>query len=238
MPMSLRQVTLAAFLSFAITACAQPPSAPMPAVTPPATHRDHAEPAPVTSVKEVPAMSEPVTDEPERGPAIPAAELRKRLLALFGSFRSLNDLERAHVEQLLQVPLRKDPEMRMGYEYDGKTVEGWEYGVSIGKLGRLDQPSTILIGLDNGVEPFTNQQPTYCTLEFEPLAKALVAMGYEQADGPYRFRSDATWWFRRPTQPKGTSVAIGVGLDSQSGKGGQSKTCILSFRVGGNTFDE
>lgn len=139
MPMSLRQVALAAFLSFAITACAQPPAAQMPVVTPSATHRDHAESAPVTSAKEAPAMSEPATAEPERGPAIPAAELRKRLLCLVREFPIIERSGAGACGTALQVPLSKDPEMRMGFGYDGKTVEGWEYGVSVAKLGRLDQ---------------------------------------------------------------------------------------------------
>jgi hypothetical protein len=233
MPMSLRHAVLAAFLSFAITACAQPPAAPMPVVTPSATHRDRAESTTVTSAKEAPAMSEPATHEPERGPAIPAAELRKRLLALFGSFRSLNDLERAHVEQLLQVRLSKDPEMRMGFGYDGKTVEGWEYGVSVGKLGRLDQPSTIVIGLDNGVEPFTNQQPTYCTLEFEPLANELVAMGYQQGVRAYDLGGGPRWGFGMNFPESKGGVGIEVPVYRIRAETGREMTCIEGFDIGG-----
>lgn len=172
--------------------------------------------------------------EHERGPAIPAAQLRRQILSLLASFQTLEDLERGNVERAFGVQLQRNLKMTEGYDYEAETKEGWNYSVSVDKLYGLDRPSTILIGLDHGVEPFTDQEPTYCTLEFESLAKELVAMGYERADEPYRFRGDKTWWFKRPTHPQGTSVAIGFGLYST--KNNQTDDiCILSVRVGGNT---
>lgn len=145
--------------------------------------------APVTAEALPPAAkaaveSVPKTDEKAgghvQGPAISPAELRAQILELIRSFQSLEHLERAHVERMLRVQLRRNPGMTEGYDYEVQTTDGWAFSVSVDKLYRLDQPSTILIGLDHGVEPWTDQQPTYCTLEFEPLAKELVAMGYEQ----------------------------------------------------------
>ena len=198
----------------------------------------------VTPVKAVPqpaedAHTKPETAaeqpaaEPERGPAIPAAQLRRQILELLGSFKTLEDLERGNVEKMLHVHLHRNPRMTEGYKYGASTTEGWNYSISVDKLARLDQPSTILIGLDHGVEPFSGQEPTYCTLEFEPLAKELVAMGYEQAEGPYQLKGKTTWWFERSTHPDGTSATVGVGLyELQSGQSAQ--TCVLSLKVGGN----
>lgn len=232
MPMFSRQAALALALSFAVAACAQPPTT-SPANTQPPAQPTHSASAPaMPSSKEAPAMSEPVSAEPERGPAIPVAELRKRIIDLIGSFQSLKDLEREHVEQVLQMPLRKDPEMRMGYESGGKTTEGWGYGVSVGKLDRLDQPSTIIIGLDNDFDYDSGQTPTYCILEFEPLAKELVAMGYEQAVDISKFKGNTWWNFQMKLQQPKETIFIEAHLYRTPGDK-DDRYCIKSFEISG-----
>lgn len=237
MPMFSRQAAFIVALSFAVAACAQPPTT-SPANTQQPAPPTHSTSAPaMPSSKEAPAMSKPVSAEPVRGPAIPVAELRKRIIDLIGSFQSLKDLEREHVEQVLQMPLRKDPEMRMGYESDGKTTEGWGYGVSVGKLDRLDQPSTILIGLDDGIEPFTDQKPTYCTFEFEPLAKELVAMGYERSARISTRGNKPSWGFGRDSKANSAGFGIAIYIYELEAIDGTKKTCIKSFNIGGGAID-
>ncbi len=184
----------------------------------------------------------PSSDEdapkPVRVPAIPAAQLRRQILALAGSFQRLEDLERENIEHAFGVRIPKNSNAKEGfYFYKAETTDGWIYWVDISRLYGKEKPSTTYIYLDNGAEAEADP-PVHCTLEFEPLAKKLVAMGYEQADGPYRFRSDSTWWFKKPSQPKGASVTIGIGLYSLSVDGAQQRTCIQSFRIGGNVADE
>lgn len=212
MPISFRQIAIAGLLPFTISACAQPS---------------------VPAAKEAHLMSESATAEHERGPAIPAAELRKRLLALFGSFQSLKDLEREHVEKVFGIGLQRNPRMTEGYGYEASTREGWVYGVSVDKLYRLDQPSTILIDLDYGVEPFTNQQPTYCTLEFEPLAKELVAMGYEQDPRAYNRGGDMAWGFGKDVPHHKAGFGIEAIIYEFRNEAGRAMTCIKGFRIGG-----
>ncbi len=208
-------------------------NAPVPApsemveVVPPATNATVAESAAPTDSK---------ATEPVRGPAIPAAQLRRQILALLGSFETLEDLERDNVARAFDARMKKASDMRQGYEYDGITSEGWGYGILDAKLGRLDEPSTIIIGLHHGVEPWTDQQPTYCTLEFEPLAKELVAMGYEQGQRARYAGGDWMWGFGRESSEGNASFGVGVSVYELKLPGGTKQVCIKAFNIGGGVI--
>ncbi|MBX3710484.1 MAG: hypothetical protein KF800_00760 [Lysobacter sp.] len=175
--------------------------------------------------------------EHERGPAIPAAQLRRQILALLGSFQALEDLERGNVERRMQVALVKRPSMDDGYQYFGATTEGWGYRIGVSRLGRMEQPPTILIDLDEGVEPFSDQQPTYCTLEFESLAKELVAMGYESDSRAYPSGRSTAWGFGRRFPERKAGFGIEVLIFDVVLEGGGKSTCIEGFRIGGGEVD-
>lgn len=237
MPMSSRQVALAAALSFAITACAQPPAAPMALPASSTAPADQFDVPSVPPAKDVDAMSEPAVAAPERGPAIPAAELSKRLLALFGSFRSLKDLERGHVEDIMQSPLTRRSGMEDGYQYFGMTTEGWNYRIAVERLERIDEPPTIDIYLNNGVDPDANQQPTYCTLEFEPLAKELVAMGYARSEKMFRLKGKQWWGFHRKNPQTNADIGAMVYV-YRIPEGDGDHYCISSMNIDGDSLNE
>jgi hypothetical protein len=239
-PMEMTRLTTTAVLTVAasLSACAADDGAQHAAAQGQPVSTATVQPTPSAATEPTASNTRVDEPEPEYGAPIPAAELRKRILTLAKSFQSLEHLEHQHVENTLMLPLKRSADYREGYEYAGKTAEGWQYSVSVAKLGPLKDPSTIKIGMDYGFDYDNDRPPLYCTLEFEPLAKELVAMGYEQAGGPYRSKGDSTWWFRKPTEPKSTSVAIGVGLYALAGDGVQPRTCIQSLRIGGNKADE
>ena len=126
--------------------------------------------------------------------------------------------------------------MTEGYDYEAKTQEGWAYSISVDKLYPQDQPSSIRIGLDNGVEPWTDQEPTYCTLEFEPLAKEMVVMGFERTEKMFRLKGKQWWGFRRVNTD--ARVVIGAMVyvyripDDDSGR-----YCVKSISFGGDPLD-
>lgn len=182
--------------------------------------------------------AEQAVSEPQLGPAIPAALLQRQILDLLRSFQTLEDLERRNVEKIFRVSLQRNPRMTEGYEYEATTTEGWNYSVSVDKLDRLDQPSTILIGLDHGVEPFTKQEPTYCTLEFEPIAKELVAMGYEQGVRAYNRGGKLTWGFGRDSLAERVGFGVGVIVYTVQPDVGAPRTCISGFDIGGGPAGE
>lgn len=168
--------------------------------------------------------------DPVRGPAIPAAQLRRQILALLGSLQTLEDLEHGNVERVLDVKLRSASDMRQGYEYDGITSEGWSYGVLSAKLGPLDAPSTVLIGLHHQSESASGQQPALCTMEFDPLAKELVAMGYEQGTRAHDRGGDMTWGFGRDSKDGTLGFGVGVIVYTLDADG---RTCVGGIRIGG-----
>ncbi len=175
--------------------------------------------------------------EPVRGPAIPAAQFRRQILALLASFEKLENFEKPHVEKLFQIPLRRNPHMTEGYDYEAITLEGWTYSISVDRLYRQDQPSTIYIGLNNGVGSWTDQQPTYCTLEFEPLAKELVAIGYERDTSISRLAGKPSWGFGRESHTNNVGFGIGIYIYELEAADGTKQTCIKGFRIGGGTIN-
>lgn len=202
----------------------------LPAVegVPPAAEATMVEPA---------APADSKASEPVRGPAIPATQLRRQILALLGSFEKLEDLERDNVEKVLRVPLRRDPDMTEGYGYDGRTIEGWQYGILVAKLNRVDEPSTLGIGLGYDFDYDKDAPPTYCTLEFESLAKELVAIGYEQAGKISRFKGNEWWNFQRKAPHSKTMMYVMVYLYRMAGATG-GQYCIKSFDIGGESLDD
>ncbi len=203
---------------------------PMPAVAavPPTAEVAEAKPAAPTDEK---------ATEPVRGPAIPAAQLRRQILALAESFKRLEDLERANVEKTLQVRLQRDPEMTEGYGYDGRTTEGWQYGILVAELNRLDEPPTISIGLDYDFDYDKGRSPSYCTLEFESLSNEMVAMGYTRTERMLRLKGTQWWGFRRENMDSraaiGTMVYVYRISDNEN-----SAYCIKSISFGGDPFDD
>lgn len=206
-----------------------PASVQMPAVeaAPPAAQAAVAEPGTLTDSK---------ASEPVRGPAIPAAQLRRQILALLRSFEKLEDLERDNVGRSFGARLTKMQGMSEGYEYDGITSEGWQYGISTAKLGRLDEPSSIIVGMDYGFDYDNNLPPNYCTLAFEPLAKELVAMGYAQDNEIAKFKGDVWWNFEKRIPQSKTAVFAMVYLYRPTNTKDEGY-CIGSIKIQGDVID-
>lgn len=208
-----------------IEASAPSASTPEVQVVPPAA--DTAEVGPVP-----PPDAQPT--DPVHGPAIPAAQLRRQILALLGSFQTREDLEHGNVERAFEVSIPKNPDAGDGYySYKADTAEGWSYWIDISRLYGKDWPSTTYIYLDHGAESETHP-PAHCTLEFEPLAKELVAMGYEQGARAYDRGGDMTWGFGRDSKDGTLGFGVGVIVYTLDADG---RTCVGGIRIGGGPLD-
>jgi hypothetical protein len=201
------------------------PVEPMPAVAavPPTAEAAEANPSSPSSEK---------TPEPVRGPAIPAAQLRRQILSLAGSFQKLEDLEHGNVERAFGVRMNIDPEASSGYIYLAETTEGWIYWIDTSRLYGKDKPSTTYIYLDNGAESEADP-PAHCTLEFEPLAKELVAMGYERGRRARFAGGNWVWGFGRESIKDNTGFGIGVSVFDLTHSDGRKQVCIKGLRIGG-----
>ncbi len=229
-----------------LAGCAAEPSPPMdsfPAsISEPAAVEAQADTPPV--VAQPSAIADPKTmvaseqADPVRGPPIPAAQLRKQILDLIGSFQTLQDLERAHVESIMRMSMTRIDGMRDGYYYTATTTEGWLYRTEVARLGPLSEPPTIIISLSNGVEPWTDQKPTYCTLDFEEIAKALVALGYERGARLRQTAGKPSWAFYKelPATNLGFGVDVYIYRLEDGSKSGLS--CVRSFRIDGDPLHE
>lgn len=205
------------------------PDAPAPVQLPTV---DAVLPAAQATVAQPVKPADSKASEPLRGPAIPAAQLRRQILALLGSFERSEDWERANVERVLGIHMSKTPNTGEDfYQYVADTTEGWAYWVDISRLYGKDEPTTTVIHLDDGAESKADQ-PTHCTLEFEPLAKELMGMGYERAEKLARFKSKEWWNFHKKFHHSEETVYLMIYLyrrhDYKSGP-----YCIESFEVSG-----
>ena len=244
--MTWNPITATAVFAIAgtLAACAAEPSPAMgeapvtTAVTAlePAVAGVSAHTAPV--IAQTPAVAASEQAEPEYGPAIPAAQLRKQILDLIGSFQTLQDLERAHVEAIMRMPMTRIDGMRDGYYYTATTTAGWLYRVEVARLGPLSEPPTILVYLNNGVEPWTDQKPTYCTLNFESIAKELVALGYEQGPRLRRTAGKLSWGFYKEITEKKLGFGVDVYIYQIEDGSTSGLPCVRSFRIGGDSLHE
>ena len=240
--------TAAFAIAGTLAACAAEPSPPMdsfPAstsISEPVAVETQADAAPV--VAQASAVADPETmvaseqAEPVRGPPIPAAQLRRQILDLIGSFQTLQDLERAHVEAIMGTTLTKDPGMEDGYQYFGITQEGWNYRLAVDRLHGMKAPPTILLYLNNGVEPWTDQKPTYCTLDFESIAKELVALRYEQGPRLRRTAGKLSWGFYKEITDKKLGFGVDVYIYQLEDGSTSGLPCVRSFRIGGDPLHE
>lgn len=194
-------------------------------------------PATNAAVTESAAHTNSMTSEHVHGAAIPAAKLRRQILTLLDSFETLKDLDRGNVERAFEVSFTRRQGVSEGYEYDGITSEGWQYGISTTKLSRLDNPSTIIVGMDYGFDYTNNLPPPYCTLEFEPLAKELVAMGYERDTSISRRAGKPSWGFGRDSKANNAGFGIGIYIYELETTAGTRQTCIKGFRIGGGVIN-
>jgi hypothetical protein len=197
-------------------------------------------PAVQATVAEPATPADANASELVRGPVIPAAQLRRQILALLESLEKLEDLERDNVERAFGVRMNIDPQADDGYTYFADTTEGWLYRVDISHFSPKGSPATVEIFLSNGVDysdNSTNHQPTYCTLEFEPLAKQLVAMGYERDARAYKRGGDMTLGFGRDVPEHNAGFGVEVLIYGQKAANGQTIICIKGFRIGGGAFN-
>lgn len=203
------------------------PTAPTPSPTPVLSPPETASAAPTES------GTDEATVEIERGPPIPSATLRKQVLALLDALQTLEDMEHTHLESIFKVRLVKNPRVRDGYEYFGITTEGWTYRVSVTRLHALSDPPTITIALDHGVKPWTDQKPTYCTIDFEELANDIGALGYQRAATRSTTGNKPSWGFGRDVPKHRTGFGVGVYLYYLDEGTEAERACASWLRISG-----
>jgi hypothetical protein len=220
-----------------LTACAQPAATPEPkpvetekTITPPVEKAAPTKTQNTASIKESKPMID--IDNPPRGPAIPAAELKKQILALIGSLQSREDTNQENVEKHLGVKMHVDPEWDLNRMYWGQTSEGWRYWFSVTKL-RKEPASTIAFYFIHGEKPLGDALPKTCTLDFEKMAEEFQARGFKRNSNEFFMMSGKrSAGFRKiilPEEDLGLSVRLFV--YSANSNAEASRLCVNSIVI-------
>ena len=83
---------------------------------------------PMQSTSETPP---PPTVKPPDGPVLTPDQVWEKLFALIESLHSEADLNKAHIEQVIGLPLSKRPESNVSEYIVGDTTAGWRYGFDL-----------------------------------------------------------------------------------------------------------
>jgi hypothetical protein len=225
----------------ALSACAQLDSAeqgqhaedvrrPATSAVSPATENSAYADNPVA--KETPRM--PNTEEsalPARGAAIPAAELRTRILKLIGSLQTAADANAQHAEALLGARLEPYPGSSSMLLYPGQVTEGWNYDVVVVPSG--DKSASQIDVRLSLKDTRKSAAPKTCPYDFESLADDIVALGYERTARSFVFAGRESWGFNKDISAN--NIGFGIGLyvfrvedSSQAGY----RNCIESIEIG------
>jgi hypothetical protein len=120
--------------------------------------------------------------EPVRGPAIPAAEFKKRLLDLIGSLEKQEDTNQANVEMKMGNQLLEDENSGGRFSMRGNITEGWSYWYFVRKEdSELGSAITFFLYHDEKLpEDEFDPLPKTCTFSFDEMAKELIAKGFKK----------------------------------------------------------
>jgi hypothetical protein len=222
---------LSVICGLSLAACAQ--STPTPAVKPVEIKKEIPAPAVtapvVTPIQPSAKEAEPMIDldNPPRGEAIPAVEFKKQILGLIASLQKREHMNREHVEKVLEIVFQDHPRTDNMKIYSGQTKEGWAYNLVLMYTHGVATPS-IGIGLINDEKFDEDSLPKICTLDFEDLAKEIVAMGYERGKRPFRNR----WGFGKEVSESNTGIGIGIEVYLVDNGSKESIDCVESIHIG------
>jgi hypothetical protein len=172
-------------------------------------------------------------DNPPRGPAIPAVELKKQILALIASLQSREDMRREHVEKVMGISLKPHPRADDMFIYFGQVTEGWQYNIA-STYTYGDPIPSLEIGFISEEKVSNDALPNVCTLAFEPLAKELVALGYERGPRPLQ----REWGFGKDNLTHKAGFGIGVKVYSADNGTEDGIQCVESINIGSGVLHE
>jgi hypothetical protein len=229
--------------TLSLTACAQP--APTPVSKPVEIKTEIVKPiekaAPIktqnkASTKENKPMIE--IDNPSRGEAIPAAELKKKILSLIGSLQSREDMSRGHVEKIMGVSLLPHPRSENIFRYFGKVNEGWEYSVAVLHIYGDDVAPSIGIGLVHKEETIDDALPKACTIDAETIVKEIDSMGFQRSDELIIMDGKMWWGFRKNIPARNAKLGVEVHVYRAENSTENRRLCVKQIDIGADPIHE
>jgi hypothetical protein len=233
---SIASIFLCLIGAMALTACAQP--APTPVSKPVEIKKEMAPPvatAAPANTQNTPSAKEskPMIDidNPPVGPAIPAAELKKQILALIGSLQSREHTNQENVEKQLGVKMYVDPEWDLNRMYWGQTTEGWRYWFSVTKL-RKEPASAIDFRLFHGEKTLDDALPKTCTIDAEAIVKKIDSMGFQRSDELIIMDGKMWWGFRKNIPAHNARLGVEVHVYRAENSTENGRLCVKQIDIG------
>lgn len=165
-----------------------------------------------------------------QGPTLAAADVRSRLFKLITSLHAPASTQAAHVEQMMGVQLRPEPDWPKAVKAQGPTAEGGSYWVRV-----VTQPNTpardVEIGLfPPGVQNVESTRAKTCSFELNELFAATDALGYRRSKGPSYQKEH--WNFSKAA-PDGTWVFYLTADLYRSDDGSEAgRPCVVNLKIG------
>lgn len=146
------------------------------------------------------SISNTTTSPAPHGPAIPADELRARILRFIDSLKTRADTRPVHIEEVLGLKLGPYSETGQMLFALGVTTEGWEYGVSVRPPADSESAWHTHIRFYPELTP-PDALPKICTYDFNAVSVELKALGLEQAPGAFTLAGNKSWGFGKDDVP-------------------------------------
>jgi hypothetical protein len=232
-----------------LTACAQPSAPPVQAheaveMTPEKIHpvaESIASKEKTEEKKESLNMNDQDEVEPVRGPAIPAAEFKKRVLDLIGSLEKQDDTNQANVEKKMGNELLEDRGSGGRFSMRGNITEGWSYWYFVRKDdAEPGSAVTFFLYHDEKLpEDEFDPLPKTCTLEFESFADDIKSKGFRQADSQtYLKVGDIVWAFRKNVPERNATFGVLVHLYRAENGTVDGQLCVKKIGIGTDPIHE
>ena len=192
-----RLLPLVALTGLLLCGCAR--SSDQPRVGPAASPVDTSATAINAMQTESPMQTEtiqPATKPPD-GPVLTPEQVWDKLFALIDSLHSEADLNKAHIERVIGLPLAKRPESNVSEYIAGDTTAGWRYAFDLLTYHDKDIRMAVTAWLpdadDNGDSPA-------CTYPLQTLRDALEQRGFAERDMTAPMEGIFYWRYGRARQ--------------------------------------
>jgi hypothetical protein len=165
-----------------------------------------------------------------QGPTLAAADVRTRLFKLITSLHAPASTQAAHVEDMMGMQLRPEPDWPKAVKAQGLTAEGGSYWVRV-----VTQPNTpardVEIGLfPPGVQNVEGTRAKTCSFELDELFAATDALGFRRSKGPSYQKE--RWNFSK-TAPDGKWVFYLTADLYRSDDGSEGgHPCVVNLQIG------
>ena len=132
--------------------------------------------------------------KPPDGPVLTPEQVWDKLFALIESLHSEADLDKAHIERVIGLPLAKRPESNVSEYIAGDTTARWRYAFDLLTYHDKDVRMAVKIWLPDADD---NGDSSTCTYPLQAMRDALEQRGFEGRDMTAAMDGGFEWEYGR-----------------------------------------